>query len=149
MRSKQNIILSIIIVLAIICTVCLVIGIGQNNDVNIQNVITSGDSGVTMEIKEETLTKTGATIVLQVNDGTEYSYGRWFRIDKKENGKWRGLEPIDENYVFDAIGLILKPYGETEEKIDWSQLYGELEKGEYRLVKNISGKYIGTEFVID
>ena len=149
MKNKQNIILYIIIALVIICTIFLVIVIGQNNDVSIQDVITGGDSGVTMEIKEETLTKSGATILLQVKDGEEYSYGRWFRIDKKENGEWRGLEPIDENYVFDAIGFILNPYSESEDKVDWSDLYGELEKGEYRLVKNISGKYIGAEFTID
>ena len=84
-----------------------------------------------------------------ITDEEEKNYGEWFRIDKKENGEWRGLETADENYVFDAIGYILKPSKQSEEKIDWRELYGELERGEYRLVKNISGKYIGVEFTIE
>ena len=39
-----------------------------------------------------------------------------------------------------------------EEKIDWSELYGELENGEYRLVKElyINGyNYFSVEFTIE
>ena len=44
---------------------------------------------------------------------------------------------INDNYGFIAIGWILKPRGEFEDQIDWSKLYGELRKGNYRIVKEV------------
>ena len=149
MRKKQSILLWFIIAVVVIATICFIITIGKNNDTRIQEVSVDETGGVTMAIKEGTLTKSGVTILIQLTDEEEKNYGEWFRIDKKENGEWRGLETADENYVFDAIGYILKPSKQSEEKIDWRELYGELERGEYRLVKNISGKYIGVEFTIE
>lgn len=106
---------------------------------------------VNLSIKDGTLTNIGATIVITDNNDTPYTYGKWFRIDKKENGKWVELKAINDNYSFEDIGLEIGQDKTLEEKIDWFNLYGQLEKGEYRLVKNIYDdgyKYFSTEFSI-
>ena len=56
------------------------------------------------------------------------------------------------NYAFNDIAYLIGEDGMLEEKIDWSELYGELENGEYRLVKElyINGyNYFSVEFTIE
>lgn len=64
-------------------------------------------------------------------------HGEWFRIDKEENREWKEVKVINDQYGFIAIGWIIKPNGEFEDKIDWSNLYGQLKEGEYRIVKEV------------
>ena len=65
------------------------------------------------------------------------AHGEWFRIDKEENGEWKEVKVINDQYGFIAIGWIIKQNGEFEDKIDWSNLYGQLKEGEYRIVKEV------------
>lgn len=65
------------------------------------------------------------------------AHGEWFRIDKEEKGEWKEAKIINDEYSFIAIGWIIKPNGEFEDKIDWSNLYGELKEGNYRIVKEV------------
>ncbi len=109
-------------------------------------------SKVSMSIKENTLTKTGATIIISDISEPKNTYGEWFRIDKKTNGFWDELKSIDENYGFNDIGLIVGEDDKLEINADWSKKYGELEKGEYRLVKELyDGEhiYLAVEFTIE
>ncbi len=109
-------------------------------------------SKVSISIKENTLTKTGATIIISDISEPKNTYGEWFRIDKKTNGFWDELKSIDENYGFNDIGLIVGEDDKLEINADWSKKYGELEKGEYRLVKELyDGEhiYLAVEFTIE
>ena len=109
-------------------------------------------SKVSMSIKENTLTKTGATIIISDISESKNTYGEWFRIDKKTNGFWDELKSIDENYGFNDIGLTVEKDDKLEINTDWSKIYGELEKGEYRLVKELydcEHIYLAVEFTIE
>ena len=102
-------------------------------------------------IKEDTLTKTGATIIISDISEQENTYGEWFRIDKKINGFWSELETINNDYGFNDIALTVGESKQLEINTDWSKLYGELEKGEYRLVKTLYDNehiYLSVEFTI-
>ena len=106
---------------------------------------------VSMIIKDGTLTS--ATIVIKNTSNKELTSGEWFRIDRLEDsGEWKKVKSISDNYAFNAIGWIIKPRGEFEDKVDWSKLYGELRKGHYRIVKEVYGngnkKVIYAEFNI-
>mgnify|MGYP005788807647 FL=1 len=101
-----------------------------------------------MSIKEGTLTNSGLTLIITNLSNDEIILGEEYSIDKKENGKWKPLTPIIDNYGFNAIGYILKPNNNFESNIDWKGLYGELESGEYRLIKNVNDKYVSVEFKI-
>ena len=97
--------------------------------------IEEGD--VSMSLKAETLTSSGATFVLKNNSDLEYVYGPEYTLEKKEGDDWKSIRTLaGEPLVWNAIGYILNPQEEIEINVDWSLGYGELEVGEYRLVKS-------------
>lgn len=107
---------------------------------------------VEMKIKDGTLTRTSATIEIVDKNEEPYGYGEWFRIDKNENGEWKELKQINENFIFTDVAYIPKEDGTIEINVNWGDLYGELENGEYRLVKELYGdgtNYIYAEFTIE
>ena len=82
---RKNLIVNLFVVF-----VCFILsGCGANESIN--NAV-----GVTMAIKEGTLTKTGATVVITDVSGKKNVYGEEYRIDKLQNGKWKELEVIVE-----------------------------------------------------
>jgi len=60
--------------------------------------------GVTMSIKEGTLTNVGATIVIKDISSRNNMYGEPYRIDKHEDGEWKVLDTIIDNYAWNSIG---------------------------------------------
>lgn len=121
------------------------------NDVNIEeNGDVENASSISMVIKDGTLTPSGATVVLT----NSYGYDRWFRIDKEENGEWKEAETINDNYSFTAEAYLTNGNSEVEIPIDWTDLYGTLENGKYRIVKRVFNnlnkeEYVSVEFIID
>ena len=121
------------------------------NDVNIEeNGDVENASDSSMVIKDGTLTPSGATVVLT----NSYGYDRWFRIDKEENGEWKETETINDNYSFTAEAYLTNGNSEVEIPIDWTDLYGTLENGKYRIVKRAFNnlnreEYVSLEFTID
>ena len=94
--------------------------------------------GVTMTVKGETASSTGLTIAFENNSGSQCIYGEYFCLEKKINGNWYQVPVIiDGNYGFDSIGYDLSSGDSGEWAVDWKWLYGSLDKGEYRIVKDI------------
>lgn len=111
--------------------------------------------GVSMKIKDGTLTSTGATIIITDTTGEENIYGSEYRIDKKENGKWKNAEILIEgNYGWTLMGYHVDENDTLEMDVNWEWLYGKLEPGTYRIVKGTSkqgeleNKYFSVEFEI-
>ncbi len=126
-----------LIFIAIIFT-CFVIT-GCNKEMNtLENV--------SIKIKDDTLTKTSATIIITDKSNKDYNYDEWFRIDKKENNKWKELETISSNWIDLPVYKIENNTLEMNQ--DWTNIYGSLKKGNYRLVKEVNDKYISVEFTI-
>lgn len=126
----------------------------NSNIENVANIEENGNvenaSDSSMVIKDGTLTPSGATVVLT----NSYGYDRWFRIDKEENGEWKEAETINDNYSFTAEGYLTNGNSEVEIPIDWTDLYGTLENGKYRIVKRAFNnlnreEYVSVEFTID
>lgn len=95
--------------------------------------------GVTMTVKEGSFSSTGLTAVFKNKSGKQCIYGEPFWLEKKIDGKWY-IVPVSftGNYAFNSIGYDLAPGADREWTVDWAWLYGSLEAGEYRIVKNIS-----------
>ena len=94
--------------------------------------------GVTMTVKGETASSTGLTIAFENNSGSQCIYGEYFCLEKKINGNWyQAPVIIDGNYGFDSIGYDLSSGDSGEWAVDWKWLYGSLDTGEYRIVKDI------------
>ena len=93
MRKKVWIIVGILIV--VIGMIAIGIWTRQIHDKRINQV-----DGVSIKIKEGTLTNTGATIIITDTTDKNYSYGEPYRIDKKENGKWKEAPKVIDDAFF-------------------------------------------------
>lgn len=82
-------------------------------------------SGMTYSVRNES--------EYTVTTDNAYSYF----IEKFDGEKWQRLEDRTE-YVVPADAIVILPGESFEAKVDWSERYGELEAGEYRLIKWIS-----------
>ena len=104
-----------------------------------------------MTIMDDTLTPTGAKVIIHDTNEEKYVYGEEFFLEKKEEGVWKRLNPIVDNYGFNEIGYLVGDSNKLGMVQDWTDIYGALGKGEYRLVKNVFDdgyKYFSVEFVI-
>ena len=129
---------------------CLCLTGCDNNTAEDQDVITyeiSEIANITMTI--DNVTPTGATILITDNTGEENVYGEWYRIEKFENETWQEVEIVAENPVFTSIGYLLDENNQLELQVNWDWLYGSLNSGRYRLIKEINHKYIAVEFTIE
>ncbi|MCT4686580.1 M56 family metallopeptidase [Vallitalea sp.] len=94
--------------------------------------------GVTMTLKEGTDSSTSLTLVIKNNSSSQCTYGEYFWLEKKIDGNWYQVPVvIDGNYGFNDIGYDLASGEEREWQVDWDWLYGNLDTGEYRIVKDI------------
>lgn len=91
-----------------------------------------------MFIKEGTVSPTGLTVLFENNSDKRWIYGEYFLLEKKMKGKWYQVPiALEENYGFRDIGYDLDSSDVREWTVDWDWLYGSLDTGEYRIVKDI------------
>ena len=92
-------------------------------------------------VKEGTLTKSSATFILENKYDYHIGYGESFWIEKYDS-KTHDFQALknttDNNCAFNMIGYNLTKDSKVELKQDWSCMYNELDKGLYRIVKNVS-----------
>lgn len=141
MRKKVWIIIGILIVMIGIFAIS--IWMSQANEQKMNQV-----AGVSIKIKEGTLTNTGATIIITDTTDKNYSYGEPFRIDKKENGKWKEAPKVIEDAFFNMPAYYPDENNEIVREINWEWIYGKLKPGTYRFVTDASDEKISVTFVI-
>lgn len=115
--------------------------------------------GVTMIVKKGTATPTGLTVAIKNNADNQCIYGEHFDLEKKINEIWYTVPvTIEGGYGFNDIGYMLSSGEDREWAVDWDWLYGSLEPGEYRIIKDISDfrgtgdydtYYLAVEFTIN
>ncbi len=95
-------------------------------------------NGVTMTAKEGTVTLTGMTVNLQNNSDKQCVFGEDFFLEKNIGGDWYQV-PFAEagDHAVPSIGYELDPTDAEEWDVNWEQFYGELDTGEYRIVKEV------------
>ncbi|MGI6707280.1 MAG: immunoglobulin-like domain-containing protein [Clostridia bacterium] len=116
-------------------------------------------NGVTMTVKQGTVSSTQLTVIIENRSGSDCIFGEFFDLEKKINGVWHKLPvTFDGDYGFNSIGYDLPPEESREWTVDWEWLYGSLEAGEYRIVKDIldfrdagdyDTYYLAAEFIIN
>lgn len=141
MRKKVWIIVGILIV--VIGMIAIGIWESQANAKRMNQV-----DGVSIKIKEGTLTNTGATIIITDTTDKNYSYGEPYRIDKKENGKWKEAPKVIDDAFFNQPAYQPDENNEIVREINWEWIYGELQPGTYRFVTDASDTSISVEFTI-
>ena len=140
MKKRVIIVLSslVVFVLAITCAIVLIPNYAEPIDLA---------ENITMEIKEGTLTKTGATIVITDLSGKNNTFSKEFRVDQKRGGKWYTLKDKSKNKVDVMLGQ--EENKKLEQELNWEKNYGTLSDGKYRVVKEINNKDIVVEFEIE
>lgn len=114
--------------------------IKDNNEYTLKNV--------TMELKENTLTNSGATIIITDNNKVKYTYEEYYKLEKRIDHIWYELKPSGD-VLFNEMGYLVDDNNELEMNIDWSKTYGNLTSGKYRIIKRIYDgeyKYFSVEF---
>lgn len=141
MKKRVIIVLSslVVFVLAITCAIVFIPNYAEPIDLA---------EDITMEIKEGTLTKTGATIVITDLSGKNNTFSKEFRIDQKRGGKWYTLKDKSKNKVNVVAGQ-KEENKKLEQELNWEKNYGTLSDGYYRIVKKINNKDIVVEFEIE
>ena len=117
---------------------------------------------VNMYVTEGSQTLTGLTLIIENLTDYEVGYGEEFYIEKYnyKNNEWEKLKLINDNIAFNMIGYNVIKGSPRELKQGWKDMYGELDKGTYRIVKRFSFNsdrpinesniyYNYTEFYID
>lgn len=144
-----------IVVALLISLTSILLLTGCTNEIDklitVESDIKIEDSNVTLKVKEDTLTKTGATFILENNKNTIINYTIAYEIEAKRDNKWYKLgiinEFIEEIYEVDAKST-------DQIIIDWKNSYLKLPKGEYRVIKEITVPstlelfYVAGEFTI-
>ena len=140
MKKRVIIVLSslVVFVIAIICAIVLIPNYAEPIDLA---------EDITMEIKEGTLTKTGATIVITDLSGKNKTFSKEFRVDQKRGEKWYTLKDKSKNEVDVMPGQ--EEDKKLEQELNWEKNYGTLSDGYYRIVKKINNKDIVVEFEIE
>ena len=90
---------------------------------------------VSLSLKPNTLTSKGATFIIKNNSNEDYTYGAEYKIQVKRDGQWQDIE-LDQPLVWNSMAYSLISRGQREINVDFTYGYGELSKGQYRLVKD-------------
>jgi hypothetical protein len=94
--------------------------------------------GVNMTVKEETVSSTGLIVVIENNSKSQCIYSEDFVLEKKIKGNWYQVPVIiGKDYGFNDIGYNLASEENGEWAVEWDWLYGSLDTGEYRIIKNV------------
>ena len=104
---------------------------------------------IKMVIKEDSLTKTNATIIITDNSKQKHTYGEAFIIEKKLKNTWFKLN--EKETWWNLIGYEVDENNQIELNHNWNSIYGNLKKGTYRLLKQVgsTNEYIAVEFKIN
>ena len=95
---------------------------------------------VNINVDKKSLTNKSVTLLITNNSEYHITFGESFIIEKynRDINNFEVLEnTTGKNCGFDAIGYVLKPKETRKLKQDWSCSYNTLEKGLYRIVKDV------------
>lgn len=123
-------------------------GIEENNED--ENIVKNPEL-VNLEITDYRLEENKITLTITDNNEVPYSLNDRYKIEKLNNEEWEEVERINPEKVL----LIVKKYNLDENnqynfEINWTNGYGELEEGTYRIVKEFEEDvFYSNEFEIN
>ena len=104
---------------------------------------------VIFRLVDDSLTPTSAVFYCENTGNNTIFWGSEYRIQINKKGAWYDLSPIVENYDIETYGIQLTSHNSFKEQIDWSFLYGELPRGDYRILIGYQIKSPTNNRVID
>lgn len=146
MKKRVIIVLGVLVLLIVILALIICFKPREIKNINLAE-------NITMKIKEGSLTNTGATVIITDLSGNENLdlISKEFKIDYKKNEKWYRLESKIKHEVTVMTGenVVDNKDNTYTQEINWERYYGKLDKGHYRIVKEVkTNLYIAVEFDI-
>ena len=95
----------------------------------------SGNDEIGVQTVIRKVSKTAATVEFMRHDPQlegEYMTGEYFSIEKKNGNQWEELDAKDD-VEFKDIGIVIPQEDGVSHEYDWTDLYGELKPGDYRI----------------
>lgn len=144
MKKRVVIVVSVLVLLIVILALIICFKPREIKNLNLAE-------NITMEIKDGSLTNTSATVIITDLSGDESVdlTNKEFKIDYNKNGKWYRLESKIKNEVTvrTSDNTMENGYNAYTQEINWEKYYGKLDKGHYRIVKEVKADlYIVAEF---
>ena len=146
MKKRVIIVLGVLVLLIVILALIICFKPREVKDLNLAE-------NIAMKIKDGSLTNTGATVIITDLSGNENLdlISKEFKIDYKKNNKWYRLESKIKHEVTVMTGenVVDNKDNTYTQEINWERYYGKLDKGHYRIVKEVkTDLYIAVEFDI-
>lgn len=91
---------------------------------------------VNIEVVMNSITSSGATIIVTDNNENKYPWKEDYVLQIKENDSWKDVKKITD-INFNQMDFVFNGNNKMEQKIDWSKSYGILSKGTYKILKPV------------
>ena len=93
------------------------------------------ETAAQVTVKTVSSSATSAKLEIKNDNSTEVIYGEAYQVQKLVNGSWENMKPLEENIVFPMVGIEIAGNTTGYIDVDWTDYYGKLENGKYRIVK--------------
>ena len=90
---------------------------------------------VSMELED--VTSVSGKLIITDLSGNNYIYGSTYYIEKYVDNKWIKLDYKHDNIGFDAMAYGVDKQNKLVFNLNWEYMYGKLESGKYRVVKDV------------
>ena len=121
-------------------TIVMLFGVtscGVKNDFDIGKVSKikiNNNNNVTLSIKDNTLKKTAATLILENDSDKLLRYDEYYKMEIKKDKKWHKINV--KLYFTDPLWGV-KENSKEEFELNWEHGYGKLASGDYRIIKEV------------
>lgn len=121
-------------------TIIMLFGVtscGVKNDFDIGKVSSikiDNNNNVTLSIKDNTLKKTAATLILENDSDKLLHYDEYYKMEIKKDKKWH---KINVELCFTDPLWEVKENSKKEIELNWEHGYGKLASGDYRIIKEV------------
>ncbi len=90
---------------------------------------------VKVEVVEESVTRTGATVIIIDNNDVNFSWNKEvYKIEQKQDNNWSEVTPNKNGFDI-TIGYNRDENNQFKFELNWKQDYGSLQNGIYRIVE--------------
>lgn len=89
---------------------------------------------ITAELKPDSLTNLGCTLIIQNESNEDVYIGLDYFIQVLSGEDWFDIT-VPDNFSWAAVQWTVQAHDTYTQDINWEELYGKLPDGEYRLIK--------------
>ncbi len=111
-------------------------GMDYNKDSENTHTSDNVNDPLYMQAELDTLTTRGMNVTIVNNTNNDAAFGDYYAIEKYTGGQWKKLAYVTGTEPgWNDMTYIIEKGASAELNFYWADMYGELEKGEYRLEK--------------